>query len=512
MSNQSERRSISGIRGTADGLTAEKVTNYTRAYATLLRQVNRGNTVVVGRDTRPSSEALAAHAIDGLRGAGWDVIDVGVVPTPTVQIAIGKFEAAGGVVVTASHNPVEYNGIKFLQNRGGHGMFLEKAQCEELFRIYETGAFDSRRVGECRPVKAFALDFDDPPYTAEFLDRNRLDIPVDNKKILDYHIHRVVTGMGRELDHIRGMDFNVVMDCCGGAGIPINFVLLDHLYGKVKRVNDRPGAFTRPIEPTPRNLSALCRELAGEKTRYDVGFVTDCDNDRCVLIARDGKTGAYAPLEEDYTFAIAVDHVLDGVAPGATVVTNWSTSQLLYDVACAHRANLRRAPTGEVYTASEAIQYNAVIAGEGSCAGVMDPRVGMGRDVLVAIWHILGALAAKGRDLHALASRLPRYCKVNRDHASSRSVEETAAVLEELQQFYGGKDNILFINREDGLIVHFTNRSRIQIRSSNTEPILRIRSEAPDDAQAEALVQEALAAIGQAGAQGGKTSRASSRR
>jgi len=165
---------------------------------------------------------------------------------------------------------------------------------------------------------------------------------------------------------------------------------------------------------------------------------------------------------------------------------------MLDDVAMAHHANLRRAPTGEVYTATEAYHFGAVIAGEGSCAGVIDPRVGMGRDVLVAIWHILGTLTQKQRDLNDIAQEMPVYYKINRDHRSDQSIEDTAGKLDKLQCRYAEKKNIHFINREDGLIVVLSDRSRIQIRSSNTEPILRIRSEAPDKEKAESLVAEAL--------------------
>ena len=494
MATNGERRSISGIRGTTDTLTFDKALSYAKAYATLLRGTVPGNTILIGRDTRSRSHEYASCVVDGLRGAGWDVIDLGVVPTPTVQIAIAKFGAAGGVVVTASHNPAQYHGLKFLQNRDGHGMFLEKDNVNGLFDLYEAGTFDSRRPGQLYPVSDFANEFDDPPYTAEYLDRNRVELPAPNQVILDYHLHRVIQNMGRTLDRVRGMQFNVAMDCCGGAGIPIDYVLLDYLYCRVNRVNDEPGVFPRPIEPSPDNLAALCAALRQEAA-CDVAFVTDCDNDRCVLIARDPKTGEYVPLEEDYTFAIAVDQVLENTPPGSTVVTNWSTSQMLHDVARAHHANLRRAPTGEVYTACEALHYRAAIAGEGSCAGVIDPRVGMGRDCLVAIWHILGALACKRKNLHSIAASLPRYAKVNRDHKSTRSIEETGAILETMQAYYAQRSNILFINREDGLIVYFDDKSRIQIRSSNTEPVLRVRSEAPEGATARELVDEALEAI-----------------
>jgi phosphomannomutase len=495
MSVGSERRSISGIRGAAETLPVEKVARYTRAYGTLMRDLSQGNTIVLGRDTRATSRDYAAAAAEALNACGWDVIDIGIAPTPTVQIAINKFEAAGGVVITASHNPQEYNGVKYLQYREGHGMFLVKEQVQQLFDVYENGVFEERRRGELRTVAEYESEFDAPPYTSEFIQRHKLGLEVDNAVILDHHVHRVVSMLGRTLDRIRGMDFRVAFDGCGGAGVPINYVLLDVLYCRAGRFNDEPGVFKRPIEPTPRNLQPFCDFMAQADEPYDAAFAVDCDNDRCVLIAHNPDENRYEPLEEDYTFGISVDQVLSTAPAGSTVVTNWSTSQMLFDICNEHHANLRRAPTGEVYTATDAAHYCAAIAGEGSCAGVIDPRVGLGRDVLVAVAHTLSALACKQKPLYEVVRSMPHYHKVNRDSPSTLTVAANKAMLESLQAHYGRKDNIFFINREDGLIVYFNDRSRIQIRASNTEPILRVRSEAPEEADAEALVNEALEAI-----------------
>ncbi len=497
MGDSGLRRSISGIRGTAEDLTDECVETYTKGFGTFLRDVANTNTMVVGRDTRSTSRAHTDRAIDALLSGGWDVVDLGVVPTPTVQIAIAKFEAAGGVMITASHNPAEYNGLKFLQNFEGNGMFLRKEQIDKVFAIRDAGTFDSRRPGGVRKVADLASEFDDPPYTSEYLARTRSKLSVDNAVILDYHLHRVISAMGRDLDLIRAKNFSVAMDCCGGAGSPINYVLLDYLYARIKKVNEAPGVFTRAIEPTPANLSALCEDLARDDVDYDVGFVTDCDNDRCVLVARDPDAGTYQPLEEDYTFAIAVDHVLGVLPHGRTVVTNWSTSQMIKDICRSHHANLRRVPTGEVYTASDALHFRAVIAGEGSCAGVIDPRVGMGRDLLVAVWHVLAALASSNRCLIDIANQYPKHSKCNRDHKTGLSVEQTHQLLEKLQLFYAANPDLAFISREDGLIVALKDHSRVQIRASNTEPVLRVRATSPDSEKAASMADEAIEFIQQ---------------
>ena len=489
------RKSISGIRGKTASLTPAHVDVYAKGFGTFLRDVADTNTVLVGRDTRASSAGYSEGVIQALLSGGWDVIDLGVVPTPTVQIAIAKFGAAGGVVITASHNPVEYNGLKFLQNVEGHGMFLRPEDLGHVFSVCAGGVFDARRQGECRPVSDLVSEFDVPPYTAEYLSRSRNPLRVDNAVILDYHLDRVVSAMGRDLDRIRARSFSVVMDCCGGAGSPLDYVFLDYLYARIKRVNEAPGVFSRNIEPTPANLRGLCDQLTQESEVYDVGFVTDCDNDRCVLIARDPDTGRYAPLEEDYTFAVAVDHVLSVMPHGRTVVTNWATSQMIKDLCRRHHANLRRVPTGEIHTSSDALHFRAAIAGEGSCAGVIDPRVGMGRDMLVAMWHVLAALARQRRGLLEIIQAYPHYAKVNRDHQTELTPEQTGAIVEKLQVFYASKPDLAFMSREDGLIVALQDHSRVQIRASNTEPILRVRTAARDAQKADALASEAEEAI-----------------
>ncbi|MFA6240509.1 MAG: hypothetical protein WC655_06250, partial [Candidatus Hydrogenedentales bacterium] len=198
------------------------------------------------------------------------------------------------------------------------------------------------------------------------------------------------------------------------------------------------------------------------------------------------------PLEEDYTFAIAVDQVLGTLSQGRTVVTNWSTSQMVKDICSAHHANLRRVPTGEIYTASDAKHFHAAIAGEGSCAGVIDPRVGMGRDVLVAIWHVLAALAHKRQDVMTITRGYPRHVKTSRDQATNLPQDGMLAMVERLQVYYAGKPDLAFMSREDGLIVAFKDHSRLQIRSSNTEPLLRVRSSSPDPGKSVALADEAI--------------------
>jgi phosphomannomutase len=256
-----------------------------------------------------------------------------------------------------------------------------------------------------------------------------------------------------------------------------------------------PGQFVRTIEPTPVNLAGVCEQLERDAAPYDAVFVTDCDNDRCVLVAHDPETGHYVPFEDDLTFAIAVDHVLATLPPGRTVVTNWSTSQVIKDICSAHHANLRRVPTGEVFTSSDALHFHAALAGEGSCAGVIDPRVGMGRDVLVAMWHVLAALAHKRQNLMGIIRTFPKYEKSRRDHCLKASAERVQGMIEQLQVFYARKTDLAFMSREDGLIVAFQDNSRIQIRASNTEPLLRVRSWSRDAGKASLLAEEAIRAI-----------------
>lgn len=494
-SHEGIRRSISGVRGTRDNLGVREAVRYTRAFGTYLRQLGDTNTVVVGRDTRPTSHALLDCVANSLQECGWDVVDLGVVPTPTVQLAIARLGASGGVVVTASHNPIVYNGLKFLQNSEGFGMFLRESQIREVFRIHDEETFDIRRRGMRTPILSLAPEFNAPPYTAEYLGRARKSPVPDNAVILDYHVDRIIRAMGKDLDRIRARNLRVAMDCCGGAGIPIDYVLLDYFYARVTPVGDTPGEFAREIEPAPANLEGLCRQLDRDSEPYDVVFVTDCDNDRCVLIAQDTVTKRYEPLEEDYTFAIAVNRVLGVMPEGRTVVTNWSTSQMIKDICSEHHANLRRVPTGEVYTASDAMHFHAALAGEGSCAGVIDPRVGMGRDTLVAMWHVMAALAHENRDLMSIVRSFPRYEKSDRNYRLDASPEGVKSMIEHLQRVYARRPDLAFMSREDGLIVAFQDGSRLHVRSSNTEPILRIRSWSGAQSASDRLLEEAIGAL-----------------
>lgn len=467
---------------------------YTKAFATYLGEHGDVRLAVVGSDTRATSDDYRRRVTEALLATGWDVIDLGVVPTPTAQIAVAGLNAAGGVVVTASHNPARYNGLKLLRNEGGHGLFLHKEQAENVFAIYDDKRFATGPRGHYRHVRELARALEAPDYVGEYL-RGVGGPAVDNGVALNYHLHRVVTAMGEDVGAIRARNLRVVMDCCGGAGSPIDYALLAHLHTRLTRVNEAPGVFTREIEPTPENLRDLCDRLGNDSDTYDVGFVTDCDNDRCVLVGWHPDAGRYEPLEEDYTLAIAVDQALRAFPSGSTVVTNWGTSQMIKDIASRHHANLRRVPTGEVYTASDALTFRAVIAGEGSCGGVIDPRVGMGRDTLVAIWHTLARLAYSGKSLYAIQDGYPKYWKCNRDLRVALPAAEVRALLERLQVFYASKPDLAFMSREDGLIVALQDHSRIQVRASNTEPLLRVRCASPNEARAVALADELVACV-----------------
>ncbi len=303
------RRSVSGVRGTADQLTGACVEGYTKAFATYLGEHGDVRLAVVGSDTRATSDDYRRRVTEALLATGWDVIDLGVVPTPTAQIAVAGLNAAGGVVVTASHNPARYNGLKLLRNEGGHGLFLHKEQAENVFAIYDDKRFATGPRGHYRHVRELARALEAPDYVGEYL-RGVGGPAVDNGVALNYHLHRVVTAMGEDVGAIRARNLRVVMDCCGGAGSPIDYALLAHLHTRLTRVNEAPGVFTREIEPTPENLRDLCDRLGNDSDTYDVGFVTDCDNDRCVLVGWHPDAGRYEPLEEDYTLAIAVDQAL----------------------------------------------------------------------------------------------------------------------------------------------------------------------------------------------------------
>lgn len=440
--------SISGIRGTVgDSLTPEVVMKYASAFA---EYCGRG-TIVVGRDGRITGDQIAASTIGALRAMGSDVVDIGIVPTPTVQIAVEKLKAAGGISITASHNPIEWNGLKFLSKTG---LFLDAEENREFWAIADEGKREYRHWSKVGKL-------------------------ITNNSLIDKHIELIEKLPFINKRKIRAKKFIVVLDSVNAAGGIIMPRLLERFGCEVIKLNcDVSGVFAHTPEPLPENLTQL-RE-AVKKHKADFGIAVDPDVDRLVLITEKGE-----PFSEEYTVAHCVQVVLSKRkrTKGAKVVVNLSTTRAVEDIAAKFGANVVRTPVGEINVAKRMRELNATVGGEGS-GGVILPDVHLGRDAPVGAALTLQHMAEFGGTLSELKASLPQYFitkgKVELSHGSPDQVLAT------LQRENEDKARI---TTDDGLKLDFE-ESWVHLRKSNTEPIIRIIAEAKTKQGADDLVSE----------------------
>ncbi|RJP30949.1 MAG: phosphoglucosamine mutase [Phycisphaerales bacterium] len=434
-------KGVSGIRGVVgQTLTEELAVNAGRAFAAYLG--GRGK-VVIGRDSRESGPLFQAAVMKGLTTGGIDVVDLGLATTPTVGVMVTELAADGGVVITASHNPIEYNGIKFLTRRGA--------------------------APDAATAQAILALLDDAPAQPPVEGRVGTITPRDGAD--EHHVARVLDTV--ELPAIREKRFRVFLDSVNGVGGHVGRALLDALGCHVQHQNAEPtGAFPRSPEPTQENLVAVSRKVG--EAGVAVGFVQDPDADRLAIIDENGRY-----IGEEYTLALAARRIVS-LNPGPIVV-NLSTSRMVDDIAAA-RAGVRvvRTPVGEANVVSKMAQVDAVVGGEGN-GGVIDPRVGAVRDSLVAMALTLDLMAAECRPLSAVVDEMPRYVMVKQKIACDR--DRIAAVIDAVRRGFADQD----CTDVDGIRVDWPDRW-IHVRASNTEPILRVIAEAGELSEAEALV------------------------
>lgn len=445
--------SVSGVRGrVGDGLTPEIFAHFAAAFGAYILRRGPGRTVILGRDSRVSGPMFARAATAALQSVGCDVVDVGIAPTPSVQLAVEDAGAAGGLAVTASHNPAEWNALKFI---GPSGMFLDAEEGREM-RAFLDGAIPRAAWDELGSVS-------------------------DDGGAVERHLKRILEIPFLDVERVRRRRFRVALDCVRGAGGTIFPQLLDALGCEVHAINlEADGRFPREPEPTAENLGEL--EALVRSTDADVGFATDPDVDRLSLVSEVGEA-----LGEDYTLALAASLVL-AHRPGP-VVTNLSTSRLLDDVAAAAGVPLTRAPVGEINVARRMQAEGAPIGGEGN-GGVILPDVHLTRDAPVAAALILQLLAERDRPISELAHSIGRY----------RIVKEKVPRPEQpLDQVYDGLAARLGApeaDRQDGLRLAWPAERRwAHLRPSGTEPIVRIIAEAPTRDGALELVELLRAAL-----------------
>ncbi|HEY8503643.1 MAG TPA: phosphoglucosamine mutase [Gemmataceae bacterium] len=438
--------SVSGIRGVVGrGLTPEKACAFAAALGTFLE----GGRVVLSRDGRSSGEALRHAALAGLLGTGCDVLDIGVAPTPTCGLAVRHLQAAGGLQITASHNPAEWNGLKMF---GPDGAVLSAADGRKVRELFEEGRM---KYAPWDGVGALQV----PPDPGE----EHLRRACDQVSVAAIHASR----------------FRVFLDANGGAGGPLAVRLLRELGCEViEYACNADGRFEHEPEPIPAHLADVAPLV--RRAGAAVGFVLDPDADRLALIDENGEC-----LSEELTLALAVRHRL-GQQPGPVVV-NMSTSRAVEDIAAEAGGTCERSAVGEANVVARMREVGAVLGGEGN-GGVIDPRVGWVRDPFVGMAMILDLLAAQSRSLSEIVASLPRYAMVKAKAPVPR--ERLADGLAALRrQWPDARANEL-----DGLRLDWPDRW-VHVRPSNTEPVVRVIAEAPEADQAEALSREAASLL-----------------
>ena len=438
--------SVSGVRGrVGEALTPEIVATFASAFgAWASRSGNR--TIVVGRDSRVSGPMFTRIVHGALESVGCTVIDIGMAPTPTIQLAVEHHHAAGGLGITASHNPIEWNALKFI---GPSGLFLSADEGAEMRALLETGI---------------------PRATWDQLGHVERD-----DEAVARHIAQVLALPYLEVEGIRSRRFKVALDCCHGAGSVIMPALLTELGCEVYAINMEPdGRFHRPPEPIADNLGEL--EALVKNTGADIGFATDPDVDRLALVLDDGRAPG-----EDYTLAFAARTVLRHRR--GPVVTNLSTSKVVSDVADAAGVPFHFAKVGEVNVALAMRDAGATIGGEGN-GGVILPEMHLGRDAPVGSALMLQLMHEEGRPLSQLVAEQPRYVivkdKLDRPDAPLDTVYAALRTA-----FADAK-----ADTQDGLRLDWPDRW-VHLRPSGTEPIVRVIAEAPSDAEARVLIAQA---------------------
>jgi len=448
--------SVSGVRGlVGTDLTPEVVARWAAAFGTWAKTGKGKSRVVLGRDARTSGPMFARAATAGLNSVGCDVIDVGLVATPTVQLAVEHHQATGGIILTASHNPIEWNALKFV---GPDGIFLDTVAGT---RVRELAAADSLQRASYKAIGGVEADSD----------------------AIARHLAAVLALRGVDLRAIRRRHFRVALDTVRGAGGAVMPELLERLGCRVTAINLEPdGMFPRPPEPVPENLKALAALVRRKKA--DIGIAVDPDVDRLAIVDERGT-----PIGEDYTLAFAIRAVLGkrdgGRGKGKTVVCNLSTSLVVEDAAKTFGAAVVRTPVGEAHVARKIIELKAVIGGEGN-GGVMYPALHVGRDAPVAAALVLSLLARECVTVSDLVARAPRYAIVKaKVERGIRNAERMGGVYAALRDRFPEAS----ADTQDGLRLAWPDRW-LHVRPSGTEPIIRLIAEAPTGADAERLIEE----------------------
>lgn len=442
--------SISGLRGiVGEELTAAIAAEYACAFGTFLRASNpkkKKMSVCIGRDSRPSGQMLEQAVTEGLCSAGIDVVELGVVITPAVGIMIGHLQADGGAVITASHNPAQYNGVKLLL---GDGIAPPADSAEKIKRFFEQKSFklsDSLNCGES----------------------------IYNGQADAVHIASVLAIVDKAAIAAKG--FKIALDSVNGAGGPVAKKLLGELGCEVTAINDEPnGLFAHGPEPIAENLGELCGTV--KKHKANIGFAQDPDGDRLAIVDENGNC-----LGEEYTLALAAKYVFSKKSGSAA--TNLSTSRMIDDIAQKAGCRVYRTAVGEANVAAAMRKYNCIIGGEGN-GGIIDLRVGPVRNSLVGMVMVLQMMAESGKTISRLAGEIGSYYM--RKEKFSAGPELAERIMDSAKKLFAEAR----IDTTDGCRFDFED-GWLHLRSSNTEPVMRVIAEAKDSVTVQKYINDIL--------------------
>ena len=438
--------SVSGVRGrVGEALTPEIIAKFASGFGAWAkkRAGDRRARIVVGRDSRVSGPMFQPVVISALQSVGCDVVLVDMAPTPTIQLAVEHHHAAGGLAITASHNPIEWNALKFI---GPSGLFLDGTEAAEMRAVVD-GVIPRAQWNELGTVET-------------------------DTDAVQRHIDLVLSLPFIDVEGIRKRSFSVALDCVRGAGGAFMPKLLDRLGCKVTAINlETDGRFPRAPEPVAENLGDL--EKLVRDAKAEIGFAVDPDVDRLALVSNEGRA-----IGEDYTLALAAKVVLRHRE--GDVVTNLSTSRIVDDIAREQNRRVIRAPVGEVNVATKMRSSKAPVGGEGN-GGVILSEVHLGRDAPLGAALILQLLLEEGKSLSEIIAGYPRYSIVKDKLARPRAPLD--AVYASLKDVFRDAE----VDTQDGLRLTWADRW-VHVRPSGTEPIVRVIAEAPTAAEASALI------------------------
>lgn len=437
-------KSISGIRGTiggkpGDGLSPLDVVKYTAAYASLIRQKNPTGklSIVVGRDARISGP-MVNHLVCGtLIGSGMDVIDIGPASTPTTEMAVIKHGAHGGIILTASHNPAQWNALKLLNHQGE---FLSDSEGKEILQIAEAESFEFVSVEELGSIQI-------------------------SNDMLEYHVDEILKLPLVDINAIKKANFKVAVDAVNSVGgFAIPYILKRLGVDQVIELYCEPnGRFPHNPEPLPEHLTEISSVV--KKNKADLGFVVDPDVDRLAIVNEDGSM-----FGEEYTLVAVSDYVL--THEKGNTVSNLSSSKALKDITLLHGGEYFSAAVGEVNVVKKMKEVGAVIGGEGN-GGVIYPALHFGRDALVGVALFLSHLAKSGKKCSELRAQYPDYY-ISKNKIQLEPETNVDLILEKVTGYY--KNQAVKLNTIDGVKIEFE-EEWVQLRKSNTEPIIRIYAE-----------------------------------